>query len=278
MAAPDDPGPCGLPLAPPFATSPKKFGRDRSLGSLGGQDSPGEVEFGGDSFRGSQSSLEEDLLESPQNLTSLTEVPRGAQWPRRSVHSEVEAVRAHCHVLNQEVSLEEVTFETLEDKPVAHNHIVLCGLSDNLQKFFVPLRPKWLKAFPLIVILHESPPDAQLWAKIRVFPKLFFVQGSALNPEDLRRVKLQAARKVVLINEPLLRHGTGESQKWPDQGRRAPLGRQNHFQVPRAEANGAARAHRDGNPRPGELFVPVHRAKGVRNLPQVRLPLLPHLH
>lgn len=109
--------------------------------------------------------------------------------------------------------MDEITFNTLEGKSIVQNHIILCGLSDNLQKFFIPLRHKSLKKFPSIVILHESYPDIDLWMQIKFFPKLFFVCGSAMNPKDLKKANLQQAYKVVLLNDPLLKYSQDKSEK-----------------------------------------------------------------
>ena len=110
------------------------------------------------------------------------------------------------------MTLDEITFNTLENKNIVKDHILLCGLSDNLQKFFIPLRHKSLKNFPSIVILHETPPDVNLWIQIKFFPKLYFVQGSAMNPKDLKKVNLLRAFKVVLLNDPLLKGGMDKSE------------------------------------------------------------------
>lgn len=169
-------------------------------------------------------SIDSNLLGPQKNLTSLTEVhrpsngelknsQRGNHWRKDGANSNLEGVRANCTVLQSEVSLEEITFATLEGKNVVKDHIILCGLSENLQKFFIPLRHKSLKKCHPIVILNEEPPGPQLWAKIRFFPKLYFVRGSAMTPKDLKKVNLDDASKVVLLNKPLFKRGVNKTQK-----------------------------------------------------------------
>jgi hypothetical protein len=170
-------------------------------------------------------SINENLFrEKQKNETSLIDPNRasyselksnlrGAHWQKGGFNSNIELIKNNCHVLKTEVTLEEITFSSLEGKNIVKDHIILCGLSDNLQKFFIPLRHKSLKMFPSIVILHEEPPDVNLWMKIKFFPKLYFVQGSSLNPKDLKKVNLQKAYKVVLLNDPLLKQNTDKSEK-----------------------------------------------------------------
>lgn len=51
----------------------------------------------------------------------------------------------------------------MENNLLAINHIILCGLVQNLVNFMVPLRAKYLKNYPAIVILNEKEPYEKQW-------------------------------------------------------------------------------------------------------------------
>ena len=112
-------------------------------------------------------------------------------------------IKSNCHIIKNGRSLADITFNTLENDILINNHIILCGLSYNLHKFFIPLRQKQLKSYPVIVILHEKPPSLDLWMKLKYFPQIYFVKGSAMNPKDLKKVKILHASKVVLLEDSL---------------------------------------------------------------------------
>lgn len=117
------------------------------------------------------------------------------------MNSEIDIIKQQCHVLKVKKSLDEIKFETLEGEMITQDHIILCGLSRNMHKFLIPLRQKYLKKFPTIVILNETLPEQELWMKLNIFQEIYFIQGSALCPKDLKKVNLQHASKVVLLGD-----------------------------------------------------------------------------
>lgn len=103
-----------------------------------------------------------------------------------------------CHLTPSKVELEDVTFMTLQDSKLANNHIVVCGIVNNIRHFVMPLRHTYLNKIQPIVILHTEKPIEQ-WAQLAYFPQIFFVQGSALNKRDLKRVNIAKASRVVVL-------------------------------------------------------------------------------
>jgi hypothetical protein len=61
------------------------------------------------------------------------------------------------------VILEDVTFDTLENSKLAENHIIICGIVENIQSFVTPLRALHLKDPSPIVILHDEDISPQQW-------------------------------------------------------------------------------------------------------------------
>ncbi len=63
----------------------------------------------------------------------------------------------------------------------------------------MPLRHTYLNRIQPIVILHTHKPGPDQWAQLAYFPQIFFVQGSALNKRDLKRVNIAKASRVVVL-------------------------------------------------------------------------------
>jgi len=47
----------------------------------------------------------------------------------------------------------------MENHNLAVDHIIMCGLVPNMINFMFPLRCKYLKKYPPIVILNDKPPS-----------------------------------------------------------------------------------------------------------------------
>jgi len=49
-----------------------------------------------------------------------------------------------CQVAPQPVLKDDIIFETLQESKLAENHIIICGMVENLRYFVMPLRAKHL--------------------------------------------------------------------------------------------------------------------------------------
>ncbi len=92
-----------------------------------------------------------------------------------------------------------ITRNSLEDHPKVRDHIIVCGVNRNLYHFILPLRAKYLKKVQPIVILSTAEISSQFLKKIGMYPKIYRIVGSPLNPEDLRRANINSAAKVVIV-------------------------------------------------------------------------------
>ena len=92
-----------------------------------------------------------------------------------------------------------ITKNSLEDNPKIRNHIIVCGINQNLYHFILPLRAKYLKDVQPIVILSTAEIPSQFLKKIGMHDKTYRIVGSPLNPEDLKRANLNSAAKVVIV-------------------------------------------------------------------------------
>lgn len=64
---------------------------------------------------------------------------------------------------------DDIIFETMQDSKLAENHIIICGMVENLRYFVMPLRAKHLKTIQPIVILNEEPLSVQQWQQLSFF-------------------------------------------------------------------------------------------------------------
>jgi len=62
-----------------------------------------------------------------------------------------------CHVTQQPIEKFDITFNTLEGSKLAENHIIICGMAENIRHFVMPLRAKHLRDPSPIIILYEKP-------------------------------------------------------------------------------------------------------------------------
>jgi hypothetical protein len=67
------------------------------------------------------------------------------------------------HATDEVVNIEDITFETLENKKLAERHIIICGIVENIKCFVLPLRARHLKDPSPIVILHDEPIEPKIW-------------------------------------------------------------------------------------------------------------------
>ena len=67
------------------------------------------------------------------------------------------------HATEEVVNIEDITFNTLENKKLAERHIVICGIVENIKCFVLPLRAKHLKDPSPIVILHDEQIEPKIW-------------------------------------------------------------------------------------------------------------------
>lgn len=59
---------------------------------------------------------------------------------------------------SKQVLLNDVTFETLENQMLAVDHIIICGMVENIRHFVMPLRSENCEDPSPIVILHDELP------------------------------------------------------------------------------------------------------------------------
>ena len=97
-------------------------------------------------------------------------------------------------------SLESATLKHLDDVKLM-DHIIVCGIVPGMKHLLLPLRAKSIKIISPVVIMYNDSMPANIWQQINRFPKVYFIQGNPLKPEDLDRVCLQSALALVILSK-----------------------------------------------------------------------------
>jgi hypothetical protein len=90
---------------------------------------------------------------------------------------------------------------TIKDSDIISNHIIICGIHPSLIHFILPLRAKYLGEENVKYIVILTPHLSQnLYDSFTRFPKIIFIQGSPLLPENLYRANIMNADKAVILS------------------------------------------------------------------------------
>lgn len=95
----------------------------------------------------------------------------------------------------------EIIHQSIKDRDDISNHVIICGIHPEIIHFILPLRANYLpeKSLKWIVILSPSLPQ-ELHDALSVFPKIIFIQGSPLQPENLFRANITTAEIAVILS------------------------------------------------------------------------------
>ena len=95
----------------------------------------------------------------------------------------------------------EIMRQGIKDRTDIKNHIIICGMHHELIHFILPLRNKYLpeKLLKWIVILAPSLPQ-EIHDSLSKFPKVIFIQGDPLYPENLFRANVATADIAVILS------------------------------------------------------------------------------
>lgn len=104
-----------------------------------------------------------------------------------------------CQTVQKPINKDDIIFETMEDSKLAENHIIICGMVENIRYFVLPLRAEHCKEYSPIVILHEELPSAKQWQQLANFSQIYFVQGSPLHERSYERVNIMKAKQIVIL-------------------------------------------------------------------------------
>ena len=101
----------------------------------------------------------------------------------------------------------EITRQGINDRDDIKHHIVICGMHQELIHFILPLRNKYLpeKLLKWIVILSPFLPQ-EIHELLCKFPKIIYIKGNPLIPENLSRANISSADIAVILSNSNFRH------------------------------------------------------------------------
>ena len=102
---------------------------------------------------------------------------------------------------NNYVFTNEITRQGISDRNDINHHIVICGIHQELVNFILPLRNKYLpeRLLKWIVILSPFLPQ-EIHETLCKFPKIIYIKGDPLDPDNLFRVNIASADIAVILS------------------------------------------------------------------------------
>lgn len=186
----------GLSEPPPAVSDDVyEMSEGRSAGSMarGGQEEAGVSKDGvGKAIMGWQKMLRKYDVEKNAN-ESMQE---------RLQKIEDEYIRANFFIRDKQATLSECTIQSSVQEEIPHlnNHVIVLGRGiSNLYDLIRPLRAKALGTAKCIVIVSQQDIPHAVWQRISMFQGIFFIRGSALDDNDLRRAGIFRAAQVVVL-------------------------------------------------------------------------------
>jgi hypothetical protein len=96
----------------------------------------------------------------------------------------------------------EIMQHTVKDSIDIQNHIVVCGIHSSIVHFILPLRSRSIGFENLKYIVFLSPViSPKIYDWLTKFPKIIFILGSPLFPENLFRANIMNANKAVILSK-----------------------------------------------------------------------------
>ena len=95
----------------------------------------------------------------------------------------------------------DIKFPDIKDRRDIKDHVIICGMHSEIIHFILPLRAKYLtkKMLKWIVILSPNlPKDIQ--DILSIFPKIIYIQGDPLYPENLQKCNISTAEIAVILS------------------------------------------------------------------------------
>ena len=95
----------------------------------------------------------------------------------------------------------EIMRQGIKDRNDIKHHVIICGMHPEILHFILPLRAKYLTENMLkwIVILAPFLPQ-EIYDTLIIFPKIIFIQGDPLHPENLFRANITTADIAVILS------------------------------------------------------------------------------
>lgn len=102
--------------------------------------------------------------------------------------------------------LKESRIENRLNKSI-EGHIIVCGVVKGIKNLIKPLRSMSLGPArrPIIILSNENlgdeniKNDTYIWNEINMFEEIYLIWGSALNPDDLDKARVNKAKAIIIL-------------------------------------------------------------------------------
>ena len=107
----------------------------------------------------------------------------------------------------------DIKFPTIKDRRDIKDHVIICGTHSEIVHFILPLRAKYLtkNMIKWIVILAPNLPE-DIQNILSIFPKIIYIEGDPLYPENLHRCNISTAEIAVILNNNYSNNKTNLNQ------------------------------------------------------------------
>jgi len=116
-------------------------------------------------------------------------------------------------IQNNYLYINEIMHQSIKDREDIINHAIICGIHPEILHFILPLRAKYLPENKLkwIVILAPYLPQ-EMHDNLSKFPKIIFIQGNPLHPENLFRANIQSADIAVILSSGFNKYNENDEE------------------------------------------------------------------
>ena len=107
----------------------------------------------------------------------------------------------------------DIKFPTIKDRRDIKDHVIICGTHSEIVHFILPLRAKYLtkNMIKWIVILAPNLPE-DIQNILSIFPKIIYIEGDPLYPENLHKCNIATAEIAVILNNNYSNNKTNLNQ------------------------------------------------------------------
>lgn len=146
----------------------------------------------------------EDYINKNNNNNNSNTSPNLVNSDDLDINAEKFYIYKNRREYNEEYEEEnlDIMQHTVKDHPIINNHIVVCGIHSAIVHFILPLRSTNIAYKDLKYIVFLAPvltPTIYEW--LTKFPKIVFIQGSPLLPENLYRANILNAEKAAILSK-----------------------------------------------------------------------------
>ena len=87
------------------------------------------------------------------------------------------------------------------DFDILDQHIIICGISENIKHLILPLRTRdKLIHSPILIIHTEEHIAPEILDDIHYFPHVYYMQGNPVKNEDLKKARINKSKAVVILS------------------------------------------------------------------------------